>query len=442
MQYDVIASQIQLGMMKLRRLHQAVLPFILRREKSSVLKELPPKLIQIITVKMSAIQQSLYESIVGSDQSKGVECALESIEQQIESDSTDGQKFIDIPKSKNTLQVILRLRLACTHPLLVYESYGKGEGDDLVNGNDNCAFESIDASGKLVALYELLREGLGIQSHAIDNIGVDGDESNIFIVPSKEEGNDISIIQEDEDLNCDHNFSKNSVEAIQDLEEPLRASTFCSSNQTPELRVLRENRKCLVFAQFTQSLDIVERFLFLPHMPSLRYLRLDGTVPPAQRSGIVRQFTDDPSIRVLLLTTKVGGLGLNLACADTVIFLEPSWNPHADIQAMDRVHRLGQKASSIHIYKLVTEKSIEEQIMRLQKVKIDMSNAVINTENSSMFSMGTDRLLDLFSVADQGSKEDHGRAESTQKSDDIQCSEWLDEQSKTSISTGMFLDGL
>eukprot|EP00959_Pyramimonas_sp_CCMP1952_P211091 4417998-Pyramimonas_sp.AAC.1 len=88
----------------------------------------------------------------------------------------------------------------------------------------------------------------------------------------------------------------------------------------------------LVFAQLKGLLDAVERDLFAKHMPSVSYLRLDGNVEPQARFGIVRQFNHDPTVDVLLLTTHVGGLGLNLTSADTVVFLEHDWNPQKDLQ--------------------------------------------------------------------------------------------------------------
>ena len=90
--------------------------------------------------------------------------------------------------------------------------------------------------------------------------------------------------------------------------------------------------KCLIFGQFTSSLDVVEHLLLKRYMPSVRYLRLDGRVPVSNRSSIVDKFNHDDSVRLLLLTTKVGGLGLNLTGADTVIFLELDFNPHTDLQ--------------------------------------------------------------------------------------------------------------
>ena len=78
-------------------------------------------------------------------------------------------------------------------------------------------------------------------------------------------------------------------------------------------------------------------------MPNVSYLRMDGSVPTNDRHSIVVKFNSDPTIDVLLLTTQVGGLGLNLTGADTVIFMEHDWNPMKDLQAMDRAHRIGQK---------------------------------------------------------------------------------------------------
>mmetsp|Transcript_18972 Transcript_18972/g.39438 ORF Transcript_18972/g.39438 Transcript_18972/m.39438 type:complete len:220 (+) Transcript_18972:2-661(+) len=198
------------------------------------------------------------------------------------------------------------------------------------------------------------------------------------------------------------------------------------------------NSKCLIFAQFTQSLDVVEKFLLEPHMPSLRYLRLDGSVPMNQRNSIVNCFNQDHNVKVLLLTTKVGGLGLNLTGADKVIFLEPDWNPYVDLQAMDRAHRIGQ-TKTVNVYRLITSNTIEEKIMQLQRRKKATSDAVVNTENSAMFSMGTDRLLDIFTFSGSGSTA-AARTEDDGKSDNALT--YLDDHSDeyASLSVKGFLD--
>jgi len=109
-------------------------------------------------------------------------------------------------------------------------------------------------------------------------------------------------------------------------------------------------------------LDLIERDLFAALMPSVKYMRMDGSTDPNKRHAIVQTYNGDPTIDVLLLTTSVGGLGLNLTGADTVIFVDHDWNPMKDLQAMDRAHRLGQR-KVVNVYRLITRGTLEEKIM-------------------------------------------------------------------------------
>ncbi|GLG94284.1 Helicase domino [Gryllus bimaculatus] len=161
-------------------------------------------------------------------------------------------------------------------------------------------------------------------------------------------------------------------------------------------QVVNQHR-ALIFCQLKAMLDILENDLFKNYMPGVSYLRLDGSIPSGMRHSVVTRFNNDPSIDVLLLTTQVGGLGLNLTGADTVIFVEHDWNPMKDLQAMDRAHRIGQK-KVVNVYRLITRGTLEEKIMGLQKFKLLTANTVISSENASMETMGTDQLLDLFAL--------------------------------------------
>ncbi|CCD25091.1 DNA-binding ATPase NDAI_0E02740 [Naumovozyma dairenensis CBS 421] len=153
--------------------------------------------------------------------------------------------------------------------------------------------------------------------------------------------------------------------------------------------------RALIFCQLKDMLDMVENDLFKKYMPSVTYMRLDGSIDPRDRQKVVRKFNEDPSIDCLLLTTKVGGLGLNLTGADTVIFIEHDWNPMNDLQAMDRAHRLGQK-KVVNVYRIITKGTLEEKIMGLQKFKMNIASTVVNQQNSGLDSMDTHQLLDLF----------------------------------------------
>lgn len=170
--------------------------------------------------------------------------------------------------------------------------------------------------------------------------------------------------------------------------------------------------RVLIFCQLKSMLDMVEHDLLKPQLPTVTYLRLDGSVPAGLRHSIVSRFNNDPSIDVLLLTTHVGGLGLNLTGADTVVFVEHDWNPMRDLQAMDRAHRIGQKRV-VNVYRLITRGTLEEKIMGLQKFKMSIANTVISQENSSLQSMGTDQLLNLFTLDKDGKVEKSDAASSS-----------------------------
>ncbi|CAE7140157.1 unnamed protein product [Rhizoctonia solani] len=158
---------------------------------------------------------------------------------------------------------------------------------------------------------------------------------------------------------------------------------------------ISSQHRVLIFCQMRQMLDIIEEDLFRPLMPTVTYMRLDGSTPANQRHGVVQTFNSDPSIDCLLLTTSVGGLGLTLTGADTVIFVEHDWNPMKDLQAMDRAHRLGQK-KVVNVYRLITKGTLEEKIMGLQRFKLNIANSIITQQNSGLASMDTDQVLDLF----------------------------------------------
>ncbi|XP_043911576.1 TATA-binding protein-associated factor 172 [Protopterus annectens] len=204
--------------------------------------------------------------------------------------------------------------------------------------------------------------------------------------------------------------------------------------------------RVLIFCQLKSMLDIVEHDLLKPHLPTVTYLRLDGSVPAGQRHSIVSRFNNDPSIDVLLLTTHVGGLGLNLTGADTVVFVEHDWNPMRDLQAMDRAHRIGQKRV-VNVYRLITRGTLEEKIMGLQKFKMNIANTVISQDNASLQSMGTDQLLDLFTL-DKGNKMEKADvssspAKASMKSVLENLGElWEQEQYDTEYNLDSFMDSL
>lgn len=129
-----------------------------------------------------------------------------------------------------------------------------------------------------------------------------------------------------------------------------------------------------MFFQMTQIMTIMEDFL---SMQGYQYLRLDGSTKSDDRSDLLKKFNSPESqCFVFLLSTRAGGLGLNLQTADTVIIFDSDWNPHQDLQAQDRAHRIGQ-TKEVRIFRLITIDSVEEYILERAQHKLNLDGKVI-----------------------------------------------------------------
>lgn len=132
-------------------------------------------------------------------------------------------------------------------------------------------------------------------------------------------------------------------------------------------RCVAEGRKVLVFSRSKRLLAMLARLL---SDDKVRHVRIDGDIAStAERFRAVEAFNADPSVVACLLTTQVGGLGLTFQSASCVLLLDPSWNPSADAQAVDRVHRIGQQHSDVLVFRLVTSGTVEEKVYRNQVFK-------------------------------------------------------------------------
>ncbi|OCL12765.1 hypothetical protein AOQ84DRAFT_284541 [Glonium stellatum] len=152
--------------------------------------------------------------------------------------------------------------------------------------------------------------------------------------------------------------------------------------------------KTLLFAQHRIMLDILEKFV--KTMDGFNYRRMDGTTAIKDRQDVVDEFNRDPDLHVFLLTTKVGGLGVNLTGADRVIIYDPDWNPSTDIQARERAWRLGQKRE-VEIYRLMTAGTIEEKIYHRQIFKQFLTNKILKDPKQRQTFQLRD-LQDLFTL--------------------------------------------
>ncbi|MCL7026697.1 hypothetical protein MKW94_014094 [Papaver nudicaule] len=334
------AKDAEAGVLAMEALHKQVMPFLLRRTKDQVLSDLPPKIIQDRYCDLSPVQLKLYEQFSGSDVRKNISSLV-----KVDGSTEVAEESSPSPKaSSHVFQALQYLLKLCSHPLLVL-------GERLPESVLSLLSKLIPGSSDVISdLHEL------------------------------------------------HHSPK--LVALKEILEECGVGVDASSSE--DVLGVGQHR-VLIFAQHKALLDIIERDLFRTHMKSVTYLRLDGSVEPEKRFEIVKAFNSDPTIDVLLLTTHVGGLGLNLTAADTLVFMEHDWNPMRDHQAMDRAHRLGQRRV-VNVHRLIMRGTLEEKVMSLQRFKVSVANAVINAENTSMKTMNTDQLLDLFTPAQAGKK--------------------------------------
>lgn len=243
-------------------------PFILRRKKKDVIRELPDKIENNVLVELCDEQKKLYLSEVRK--------ITEDIKNNMRNESFSKNKLV-------ILQELTRLRQLCISPSLCLEEY---------NGR----------SSKIESLLEIVESAVS------------------------------------------------------------------------------EGHKILIFSQFTSALSIVKKNLINKNM---QYYYLDGSTKPSERLRMVDSFNND-NTPIFLISLKAGGNGLNLTGADTVIHLDPWWNPAVEDQATDRVHRIGQK-NVVQVIKLIAKGTIEEKIIKLQNLKKDLSREIVEGESRDKF---------------------------------------------------------
>uniref|UniRef100_A0A3B4VKH1 DNA helicase n=1 Tax=Seriola dumerili TaxID=41447 RepID=A0A3B4VKH1_SERDU len=297
------------------RISQAKLimkPFILRRVKSEVLKQLPAKEEMVKFCSMSEKQQVLYQALFEKLRS-----------------STNGEK-------RELCNVMMQLRKMANHPLLHRQYY---------------TTEKLKAMSKL-----MLKEPTHFDA-------------------------DAALIQEDMEVMSDFELHRlcqqySSISSYQ-LENNLLLDSGKFHYLTELLASLRnKGDRVVLFSQFTMMLDIVE--VLLKHL-KYRYVRLDGSTPIADRIVLIDEFNTDPDIFVFLLSTRAGGLGINLTSANVVILHDIDCNPYNDKQAEDRCHRVGQ-TKTVKVIKLISKDSIEDCILQLGQKKLKLEQDMTAAE--------------------------------------------------------------
>ena len=256
----------------IRRLHKVLRPFLLRRLKKDVEKDLPDKQERVIKCTFSSLQAKLYKQLVTHNK-------------LMVSDGKGGKTGM-----RGLSNMLMQLRKLCNHPFVFEEVENQMNPSKLNN----------DLLWRTAGKFELLDR----------------------ILP----------------------------------------------------KFQATGHRVLMFFQMTNIMNIMEDFM---RLKGYQYLRLDGSTKSDERADLLKQFNEENSpYFCFLLSTRAGGLGLNLQAADTVVIFDSDWNPHQDLQAQDRAHRIGQK-SEVRILRLISSNSVEEKILERAQFKLDMDGKVI-----------------------------------------------------------------
>ncbi|KAI5121564.1 hypothetical protein M0805_000745 [Coniferiporia weirii] len=335
---------------RVKRAKMMMTPFVLRRRKDQVLKDLPKKTERIEWCTLTPLQRSIYNDARQRSR-KTVSEETEGKEINPPDDPTgqgtkggggkqQQKKGRSNPRAKekkyleNTSNVLMDLRKAASHPMLFRTQFS----DSTLTSMTRVLLKEPDFK-KRGAVFDFVKEDMEVMTDA---------ELQAFCRTYKSTQKFLL------DESCYIDAGK--VKTMLTLLERYKA----------------EDRKCLIFSQFTQILDILQVIL---KQRSIKHLVLTGSTAVDIRQGLVDEFTEDLSIPVFLLSTKAGGMGINLTAASVVILFDQDFNPHNDRQAADRAYRIGQKRD-VEIVKLISRGTIEEDMLRLGETKLALDEAV------------------------------------------------------------------
>lgn len=305
-----------------RKLKQLFAPFVLRRKKDDVLSQImPPKKREIELVPMESSARLIYDNILSSHL-------------KARQNNAAAQQHL-----------FTSLRKAANHPLLLRTRHiAESEKSDLAT--------------------------------LLMNYGYFGNDASLTLALVKEEMDKFS----DYDIHCacEEMISENSKRREVLGKYTLLQDDLFSSSKFVRLRhllpdLIKKGHRMLIFSQWTKVLDLM---LNLLESLELSCLRLDGSTPVSERQALIDKFNNDQSIPIFLLSTRAGGMGLNLTAADVCILHDLDFNPFNDLQAEDRCHRIGQK-KPVTIIKMVTQGTVDEEIYSIQERKARMNKAIM-----------------------------------------------------------------
>ncbi|XP_075072581.1 lymphoid-specific helicase [Mixophyes fleayi] len=325
---DIVAKEREQNI--LHMLHQILTPFLLRRLKSDVTLEVPPKREVVVYAPLTKKQETFYTAIV----------------------NRTIQKMLGQDKS--------------TDLIISTNGRGKRKNRKVVNYNEQDK-NTPDDLEKLIGCM-LQQQEVEQRPAAECNLPVDAEINlkmrNIMMLLRK---------------CCNHpyliEYPLDPLTQEFKIDEELINTSgkfLLLDRMLPELK--ERGHKVLMFSQMTMMLDILMDYCYYR---KLSFCRLDGSMAYAEREENMHKFNTDPDVFMFLVSTRAGGLGINLTAADTVIIYDSDWNPQADLQAQDRCHRIGQ-TKPVVVYRLVTANTIDQTIVERAAAKRKLEKLVIH----------------------------------------------------------------
>lgn len=345
---------------RVNRMKAIMAPFVLRRLKQHVSRDLPAKRESIESCEMTQRQKEMYYSCVQQSRSwwermKNNPSMSEVIENPDSDSLSDEEETLDelpkrqrgwnIPKSRPVAQrpttitgrtlsnVFMQLRKICNHPLLIRTYYSAETVELIVN---HLMTLDENRKNKREQVLEEVSEKSDFQIHQI----------------CKEHEALARFMLSPQQL-----YGSGKVQAMETLLRNLHV----------------QGHRVLIFSQMTRVLDILQEVLDLWNY---QYLRLDGSTPVATRQHLIDRYNSDNGVFIFLLSTRAGGVGINLTSADTVIFYDIAFNPQVDRQAEDRCHRFGQ-VRPVTIYKLITARTVDQNMLEMAERKAELNDVML-----------------------------------------------------------------
>ncbi|KAG0259937.1 DNA repair protein rad16 [Mortierella polycephala] len=362
---------------KLRKLLDRIM---LRRTKVERADDLglPPRKMTVARYLFNEEEEDLYESLFTDTQRKF---------------STYVEQGTVLNNYANIFELLTKMRQMVDHPDMVLKKVKPGQvglPETLV-----CSICQEEAEDPIVSKCHHLfcREDA---EQYITSSSIEAPECPVCHIPLSIDLSQptYAVGENDDDENIRHRtFARTSIVNRINM-DTWRSSTKIEALVEQLYNLQREDRstKSICFSQYVTFLDLIKWRL---EKAGFKCVKLDGHMTPFQRDASIKKFSDDPTVTVFLISLKAGGVALNLTAASRVFICDPWWNPAAELQAMDRIHRIGQYRP-ILITRLIIENSIESRILQLQEKKQAMVDSTIGKDPAALARLTPEDLRFLF----------------------------------------------